>query len=116
MPLYWPASGLALAVVVLRGLRWSLLLLVASALVNLWLAPVPASFLPYALLAPFLGVLVGGWLSRRDESLRPGTVRHGFQVLLAGTAMSVVSGLIGGYGLWNAHILALPSLAAVQVR
>jgi len=116
MPLYWPASGVALAVVVLRGLRWSLLLLLALVLVNLWLAPVPGAFLPYALFAPFLGVLVGGWLSRRDESLRPGTVRHGFQVLLAGTVMSIASGVIGGYGLWHAHILALPSLGATQLR
>jgi diguanylate cyclase (GGDEF)-like protein len=116
MPLYWPASGLALALVVLAGLRWSLLVLFALLLVHAWLAPVPPSFLPYAVLAPLAGVMVGGWLSRRDATLRPGSVRQGFQILLAGTVMSIVSGVIGGYGMWQAHIVALPSMQQMQLR
>jgi diguanylate cyclase (GGDEF)-like protein len=116
MPLYWPASGLALAVVILGGLRWALLVPVAMLLFHVWLAPVPAAFLPYALVAPFAGVLLGGWLARPARSARPGTVRNGFQVLLAGTLMALLSGVIGGYGLWHAGMASPPTLGAVQLR
>jgi len=114
--LYSPAAGLALAMVVLAGLRWAVLVPLAMLLVHAWLAPVPSAFLPYALVAGFAGVLAGGWLARRDPSLRPGTVRYGFQVLLGGALMAVVSGGIGGYGMWQADMVALPDLGNTQLR
>ena len=114
--LYWPASGLALALVVLGGLRWALLVPLAMLLVNAWFARVPGAFLPYALLAGLASVLAGGWLARRDSSLRPGTVRYGFQVLLGGALMAAVSAAIGGYGMWRADMIALPNLGATQLR
>lgn len=116
VPLYWPASGLALALVVLAGWRWALLVPLAMLLVHAWLVPVPDGFLPYSLLAVFAGALSGGWLARRDRSIRPGTVRYGFQVFLGGTLMAAVGGLIGGYGMWQSDMVALPSLGAVQLR
>jgi len=116
MPLYWPASGLALAVVVIGGLRWVLVVLVALLLALGWFAPAPPSFLPYAVLAPLAGVTVGGWLSRRDPALRPGSVRQGFRILFAGTVMAIVSGVIGGYGMWQAHMVQLPSMGQMQLR
>jgi integral membrane sensor domain MASE1 len=73
--------------------------------VNLWLAPVPGRSCLTRCLRLCSACWSGGWLSRRDESLRPGTVRHGFQVLLAGTGHGPSqAGVIGGYGLWHAHI------------
>jgi diguanylate cyclase (GGDEF)-like protein len=114
--LYWPAAGLGLALVILMGLRWAPLVPLALWLVHAWLAPVPAGFLPYALLATYAGVLAGGWLVRRDSSLRPGTVRYGFQVLLGGALMSIIGGVIGGYGMWRADMVALPTLGTVQLR
>ena len=116
IPLYWPASGLALAVVIVGGLRWALLVPLAKLLFHLWLAPVPGAFLPYAVIAPFAGVLLGGWLARPSVSARPGTVRNGFQVLLAGTLMALLSGAIGGYGRWHAHMVDLPTLGTMQLR
>ncbi|HEX2596565.1 MAG TPA: EAL domain-containing protein [Luteimonas sp.] len=116
IPLYWPASGLALAVVIVGGLRWAPLVPLAMLVFHAWLSPVPASFLPYAVVAPFAGLLLGGWLARPSRSAPPGTVRNGFQVLLAGTLMSLVSGLIGGYGLWRAQMGLHPSLGAMQLR
>jgi diguanylate cyclase (GGDEF)-like protein len=116
IPLYWPASGLALAVVIVGGLRWALLVPVAMLVFHLWLVPVPPAFLPYALAAPFAGLLLGGWLARPSRSAPPGTVRNGFQVLLAGTLMVVLSGLIGGYGLWLAEPTRQSHLGAMQLR
>jgi diguanylate cyclase (GGDEF)-like protein len=116
IPLYWPASGLALAVVFVGGLRWALLVPVAMLVFHLWLVPVPPAFLPYALAAPFAGLLLGGWLARPSRSAPPGTVRNGFQVLLAGTLMVVLSGLIGGYGLWLAEPTRQSHLGAMQLR
>jgi len=83
---------------------------------HLWLVPVPPAFLPYALAAPFAGLLLGGWLARPSRSAPPGTVRNGFQVLLAGTLMVVLSGLIGGYGLWLAEPTRQSHLGAMQLR
>ncbi|HET6434543.1 MAG TPA: EAL domain-containing protein [Xanthomonadaceae bacterium] len=114
--LYWPASGLALVLVALRGLRWSLLVPVAVALVHLWLAPVPADFLSWSMGANFAGVLAGGWLARRDPGLRPGTVRYGFRMLGGGVLMATISGLVGGYGMYRAGMVEWAALPAAQLR
>jgi diguanylate cyclase (GGDEF)-like protein len=114
--LYSPASGLALAMVVICGLRFALLVPLAILLVDAWLAPISSLFLPYVLSAGLAGMLAGGWLARRDPALRPGTVRHGFQILLGGVLMAAVSGSIGGYGMWRAGMVAWPDLGAVQLR
>jgi diguanylate cyclase (GGDEF)-like protein len=116
LPRYWPASGLVLAAVVLGGLRWALLVPPAMLLVYAWIAPVPGDFIPYSLLAMFAGASSGGWLARREPSLRPGTVRYGFQVFLGATLMAAVSGLIGGYGMWRSGMIGLPEMGWVQLR
>jgi diguanylate cyclase (GGDEF)-like protein len=114
--LYWPASGVALALVALGGLRWSPLVPVAVALVHLWLAPVPAEFLGWSLSANFAGVLAGGWLARRDRMLRPGTVRYGFHMLASGVLMALVSGAVGGYGMYHAGMVGWDALPTAQLR
>ncbi len=116
VPLYWPASGLALGVVVLGGLRWAMLVPLAMGMVHAWIAPVPGAFIPYSLLAMLAGTLAGGWFARREWSLRPGTVRYGFQVLLGAVLMATVSGLIGGFGMWRSGMIALPAMGWLQLR
>ncbi|MEO6138200.1 MAG: EAL domain-containing protein [Luteimonas sp.] len=118
--LYWPASGAALALVVLRGWRWALLVPLSLLLVQVVFDPVPAAFLPYWLLSGFAGALAGGWLADRsrrgDLAARPGTVRYGFHILLGGVLMAAIDGLIGGFGMWQAGLTKTPELLDTQLR
>ncbi|MDQ2703000.1 MAG: sensor domain-containing diguanylate cyclase, partial [Pseudomonadota bacterium] len=99
LALYWPASGLAFAVVVMGGLRWALLIPVAFALQALWSPNTPA-FLAMSAASNVIALSVGGWLARRDTALRPGTVRYAVWMMFAGLVTSAVGGALGGYTLW----------------
>lgn len=114
--LFWPSSGLALAVVVRYGLRWVLVVPVAILLARFWLAPVPLEFLPFSLLANTLGVLAGGWLVR--SALRPPAVdvQHGFRLLLGGVLMAVVSAAIGAPGLLLSGLIPQNGLLDAALR
>src|SRR6476659_500501 len=72
VPLFWPASGVALALVVMKGPRWAVLVPIAGLLIHL-VAEGPAGILPLALLGHWIAVVAGGWLATR-RALRPGTV------------------------------------------
>jgi diguanylate cyclase (GGDEF)-like protein len=115
VPLYWPASGVALGMVILWGLRWLPLVPLAMLLSHSLLSSEPDDFLPYSLIAVSAGVLVGAWLVRRDRSSRPGTVRYGFRVLIAGVAMVLVSNLVGGLAMLHSD-MPLPDVAGMQLR
>ena len=72
--LYWPASGLAFAVVVVGGLRWALLVPIALWLQAPFTAPTSHAFLLMSMSSNVLALLAGGWLARRCTGLCPGTV------------------------------------------
>ncbi|NUS38052.1 MAG: EAL domain-containing protein [Lysobacter sp.] len=114
VPLFWPAAGVALAVVVLRGPRWAVLVPVANLAIHLATAGWD-NVLPLTLFGHWLAVLAGGWLATR-RALRPGTVRHGFQVLLGGALMAALSGLVRGYAMWHAGFGHVSDLALTQLR
>lgn len=111
--MYWPASGLAFATVVVAGWRWALLVGVALVLKTLWFEPVPSGFLAISIAGNVGGLLLGGGLARRATLLRPGSVRYAIRMMACGALMSAVSGVIGGYGLW-ANGMA-PGLASAQL-
>lgn len=98
--MYWPASGLAFAVVVVAGWRWALLVAAALVLKSLWFEPVPPAFLAFSIAGNVGGLLVGGGLARRETTLRPGSVRYAIRMMACGMLMSAISGAVGGYGLW----------------
>ena len=98
--MYWPASGLAFAVVVVGGWRWALLVAPALLLKSLLFEPVPPGFLAFSIAGNLGGLLLGGGLARRETSLRPGSVRYAIRMMACGMLMSLVGGLVGGYGLW----------------
>ena len=111
--LYWPASGLAFAVVVVLGLRWAFLVPVAFAMQALW-SPNSPQFLALAAASNLLALLAGGWMARRDTALRPGTVGYAVWMMGAGLVTAVVGGGLGGYTLW-VHGMAPGGLAGAQV-
>ena len=98
--MYWPASGFAFAVVVVAGWRWALLVPVALVLKSIWFEPVAPGFLAFSVAGNLAGLLAGGWFARRESPLRPGSVRYAIKMMAGGMLMSLVGGLVGGYGMW----------------
>ena len=114
--LYWPASGLALALVVTHGPRWALLVPVSMWLAHLGFQPGRDSMLPYALASGLAGALAGGWVARRKPLLRPGTVAYGFRILQGGAVMAAVGAIIGGLGMWRAQLVPPDDVVPTQLR
>ena len=114
--LFWPASGVALAMVIVHGLRWAWLVPLALLLVHLTISPVPAGFIPWSLAANFAGVLAGGWMATRGADLQRGLVRDGLQVVVGGMSMAVVGGLIGGAGMQFSGMVTPPQLDDTVLR
>jgi diguanylate cyclase (GGDEF)-like protein len=114
--LFWPASGLALAIVIRQGLRWAWLVPLALLLVHVTISPVPVSFLPWSLAANFFGVLAGGWAATRGVELQRGLVRDGLQVVVGGVSMALVGGLVGSTGMWLAGMVTTSQLDDTLLR
>jgi diguanylate cyclase (GGDEF)-like protein len=116
VPLYWPAAGVALALVVRLGLRWTLLVPLAMLVSHFVLARGSDDALVSSMVGVSTGVLAGGWLVRRDAQLRPGTVRYGFQVLLGGVLMVLISDAFGTYPIAQGGTAPLRELFGMQLR
>ena len=114
--LFWPASGLALAMVIRHGLRWAWLVLPAMLLVHLSISPVPRTFVPWSLMANFAAVLIGGWVAARGTELQRGPVRDGLQIIVGGMSMAIVGGIIGSLGMWFAGMITQSQLGAAFLR
>src|SRR5690606_22713822 len=98
--LYWPASGLAFAVVVIGGVRWVWWVPVAFAIQALW-SPNTPLFQAMSAASNVLALSAGGWLARRETPLRPGTVGYAVWMMIAGLVAAAVGGGLGGYVLWS---------------
>ena len=103
--LFWPASGLALAVVIRFGLHWAWIVPVAMIIMHMTISPVPAAFVPYSLLSNTLGVIAGGWFVNRVRNPAHLDIRFAFRVLRGGMLMSLVSAVIGVGGMVASGLL-----------
>lgn len=103
--LFWPASGLALAVVIRYGLRWAWIVPAAGIITHMTINPVPTAFVPYALLSNILGVLAGGWFVHRVQVPEHLDIRFAFRVLLGGMLMALISATIGVSGMVASGLL-----------
>jgi diguanylate cyclase (GGDEF)-like protein len=97
--LFWPPAGIAFAAVLRYGWRWSIFIPVAVLVAHLSFVPVPAKFVPFSILANFLGPLAGAYAVHRTGIQPRISVASGFGMLRASLVMVVVSGLIGTFGL-----------------
>jgi diguanylate cyclase (GGDEF)-like protein len=113
--LYWPASGLGFAVVVVGGLRWALLVPIALLLQAPFVPPTSSAFLAMSMASNTLALLAGGWLARRRTGLRPGSVLYAVWMMAGGLVTSFVSGVLGGYSLWIEGMAERDGLAAAQL-
>ena len=114
--LFWPASGLALAVVIHYGLRWAWIVPVAMALVHMTVSPVPTAFIPYSLLSNTLGVLAGGWFVRRVQVPAHLDIRFAFRVLRGGVLMALISALVGVGGMVASGLIREASVLDAIVK
>ncbi|RZA22184.1 MAG: diguanylate cyclase, partial [Lysobacteraceae bacterium] len=101
--LFWPASGIGFAAVVRYGLRYALVIPVATLLLHLVLVPVPIEFLPYSVGSNTIATLLAAWYVRR----RAGTHVHlrtsdGLLLLRGGILLSTISAGIGTMGMLQA--------------
>jgi diguanylate cyclase (GGDEF)-like protein len=97
--LFWPAAGVAFAAVLRYGWRWSVFIPAAVLLAHYSFVPVPPSFIPFSVMANFLGPLAGAYAVHASGVQPRISVASGFGMLRGGMAMVLVSGLIGTTGL-----------------
>src|SRR4249919_3234583 len=88
--LFWPAAGVSFAAVLRYGWRWSVFIPVAVLIAHLTFVPVPGSFVPFSVLANFLGPLVGAYAVHVTGISPRIRVSSGFGMLRGGIAMALV--------------------------
>jgi diguanylate cyclase (GGDEF)-like protein len=114
--LFWPSSGLALAVVVRYGLRWVVLVPVAMLLDYLLRVPASPTFLLFAMLGNTLGVLSGGWVARHGPVPKFADSRTGFRMLAGAMVLSVVGAVVSAIGLHFTGMLPRANMPDAFVR
>jgi diguanylate cyclase (GGDEF)-like protein len=97
--LFWPAAGVAYAAVLRYGWRSCFFIPVAVLISHATFAPVPSTFVPFSVLANFLGPLAGGYAAHVTGVQPRISVASGFSMLRGGLVMVLVSGAIGTAGL-----------------
>jgi diguanylate cyclase (GGDEF)-like protein len=97
--LFWPAAGVAYAAVLRYGWRWTFFIPVAVLISHATFAPVPRVFVPFSVLANFLGPLAGGYAAHVTRVQPRISIASGFSMLRGGLVMVLVSGAIGTSGL-----------------
>lgn len=118
--LFWPAAGIALALVIHHGVRWAWLVLpgvaIGMLLIGTWMTPAPLPFLPWAMAANFLGAVCGGWVARRGLGLRRGWLADGMQAMRGGIVLAITSALVGTTGMWATGMIPASQWAEGAVR
>ncbi len=116
--LIWPSSALALAMLLLYGLRWWFVTPIAVLLVHLTLAPVPPLFLGFSLLANTLGALAAAAyiLRRNPQAIEQLMVRSGFLLLRGAGLGAATSALIGASGMLAAGMIEQSAFGAAAAK
>ena len=114
--LFWPAAGIAYAAVLRYGWRWSVFIPIAVLIAHFTFVPVPASFIPFSVLANFLGPLAGAYVVHSTRVQPRISVASGFGMLRGGLAMVLVSGAIGTAGLVYAGVIRPEDFLTAGVR
>ena len=103
--LFWPAAGIAYAAVLRYGWRWSVFIPIAVLIAHFTFVPVAPKFIPFSVLANFLGPLAGAYVVH-STGVRPRiSVASGFGMLRGGLAMVLVSSVVGTSGLLYSGII-----------
>src|SRR6476659_8525187 len=103
--LFWPPAGIAFAAVLRYGWRSSIFIPVAVLIAHFTFVPVPPKFIPFSVLANFLGPLAGAYAVHATGIQPRISVASGFGMLRASSAMVFVSALIGVFGLFYSRMV-----------
>lgn len=114
--LFWPAAGVGLAATLRYGLRYIVIIPLATALLHLWVVPVPPVFVLWSIASNTLGTLLAGWyIQRRRRTLRLRT-QDGLLLLRGGLLLSLASALIGSAGMVQSGMIPATSVAGAVVQ
>ncbi len=114
--LFWPASGLMLAVVTRYGLRWAWIVPVAMALIHATFSPDPAKFIPFSIMSTTVGIFAGGWFVRRVPLPQYLDIRFASRLLGGGVLMASTSAFIGVCGMVVAGLIQESSTVDAFVK
>ncbi|TZF90793.1 sensor domain-containing diguanylate cyclase [Cognatilysobacter lacus] len=113
--LFWPAAGIAFALVVSRGLGWAAITSIAVLISHATFAQVPVAFVPFSVMSNLLGSLAGAYVVRAGRVQGADTAIGAFVITGGAVAMAAVSAGVGAVGLYVADMVppsALPGAYA----
>ncbi len=114
--LFWPSSGLALAVVVRYGLRWSLFIAVAMLLDYALRMHSPPVYVLFSTIGNTLAAVAGGWVVLRQRLPAYPEFRSGFRMLLGGVVLSAIGAVMGAAGMVLGHLIPRAELPDALLR
>ncbi len=114
--LFWPAIGLAYAMVVRHGLHWVLAIPVASLLDHLLRYTVPPAYVIIAVCGDTVATLAGAWVARRGAVPSYPEFRSAFRMLAGGIVTALISGTAGTLGMRVAADLHSGNMLDVFLR
>jgi diguanylate cyclase (GGDEF)-like protein len=104
VPLFWPSSGLAFAIVLRYGQRWIGYVAVSVLLMHLWFIPRPPEFIAFAIAANCLGMYSGARHVGRLDAENQLRLRTGFRLLRGAIINSVVCAAVGVFGMMVTNV------------
>ncbi len=114
--LFWPAAGIAFAVVMGRGVAWAVIIPLAVLLSHATFASVPAVFLPFSVMSNMLGSLVGARMVRSNTLHRFNNVQAAFALAAGAALMAATSAAIGTIGLLVAEMIPVADALPAYVK
>jgi diguanylate cyclase (GGDEF)-like protein len=103
--LFWPSAGIAFGAVLRYGWRHAFFIPVAVLIAHLTFVHVPVAFMPFSVLANFLGALAGAYVVDSTRTQLRVRVSSGFGMLRGGLVMALVTGTVGTIGLVLSHMV-----------
>ena len=103
--LFWPAAGIAYAMVLHFGLRHAFAIVIAQCLLHLLLVPAPWAFVPFSISSNAIAtVLACMYVHTRSKPLHLRT-EDGLLLLRGGVLLCLISAGIGSTGMLVAHMV-----------
>ncbi len=103
--LMWPASGLALGFMIRYGLAWCIPLAASVLLMHVFIDPLPSVFIAFSLVSNIAGAALAAYFIRFKHPKNLMSMQAGLNLVVAAFLMSLISGIIGIFGMRLAGLL-----------